>query len=48
MQTGLIDEAVREVIIDEDTQMIRLFGRTGVCLDKLRPDTIERVINKII
>ena len=28
--------------------MIRLFGRTGVCLDKLKPDTVERAITKII
>lgn len=28
--------------------MIRLFGRTGVCLDKLNPDTVERVITRII
>lgn len=35
-------------MVQDDTQMIRLFGRTGVCLEKLKPDTVERVITKII
>ena len=40
---------MRDVIREnDDTLMIRLFGRTGVCLEKLQPETVTQVIQKII
>ena len=47
---GRVNEAVRDLVKDngreggDDTLLIRLFGRTGVCLEQLQPDTVSLVI----
>ena len=48
---GRLNEAFREVLREgesDDTIIIRLLGRTGVCLEKLQLETVNQVIHKII